>query len=173
VQFIFQLVTGRIKAEDDMKTVLMQIWDDVDIKILESGFLEHQKESFYNVSPETSQRNLFFVQGFLSLTSSGQDQPPDDQVESDQDVEEGCGGGVGGGGGSNDCSACDFAVVEDPRITEKISNHNISFHYDSLINDITCSFRPWTRRRTRPIIALFSWDKYYTPTKSAPKHKEG
>ena len=56
-----------------MRNILMHIWEnnDIDMKILEAGFIDQQRESFSNEAiPGQAERNLFLLQAFLSVSSA-------------------------------------------------------------------------------------------------------
>ena len=70
---MFLPATGKIQGNENMRNILMYIWEtnDIDMKILEAGFIAQQRESFSNEdTPGQAERNLFFLQAFLSVSSS-------------------------------------------------------------------------------------------------------
>ena len=108
---MFLLATGKINPEDNMKNILMQVWENEQIQILETGFQKHRSESFVSRSISgLGERNLFFLQAFLSVATAAHDYTPTGPDEPLEDDDEEGGGGGGGGGGPGNGLSCDFAV---------------------------------------------------------------
>lgn len=99
----------------------MQIWENDNIQILESGFQQHSSESFFSKSISgLGERNLYFLQAFLSVATASHDstttQSDEALVDDDEEGGEEGGGGGGGGGRPHNGLSCDFAVQVDREV---------------------------------------------------------